>query len=1086
MRPALALGLLAALAAGPLRGQEDPGLELFEKKILPVLEQKCFSCHSAKAEKLKGNLHLDRRDGLLRGGDLGPAAVPGDSEKSLLVRALRYSDEDLKMPPKGRLPREVVADFEAWVRAGAPYPAAKAAEAKEGAIDVAAARKLWAYRAPAAPPLPEVRLKEWPANEIDRFILAGLEAKGLAPAPPADPRTLLRRVTFDLIGLPPAPEEVEAFLADGSPEAFAKVVDRLLASPRYGERWGRHWLDVARYTDSFDSRGMGGEADVPEAWRYRDWVVDAFNRDLPYDEFVRLQVAGDLLPGPAGFSAEGIVATGVMALGNWPVGDADKEKMITDIVDDQIDLVGRAFLGLTLACARCHDHKFDPDSTEDYTGLAGIFFSSRILPGPGAKTAGSPVLRIPLAPPAEVDARRRREAEIAALEKRVEQAANDAYVALARALLPRAAELLRAAKGKAKAPEGLELPLKGWVDYLGTGDLGLMTFPVRDVRGVKGIHAWKNARDADTPNALASTNEATVEFGTIKMPPKSVAIHPSPGAGVAVAWRSPIAGAVRVRGRVVDADAVCGDGVDWTLSHAEVELARGAFGNGGSQAVPEKALDVRAGDLVQLAVLPKREYTCDTTMVELEIEERDGARRAWNLARDVVPDFLEDGRGNPHADSHGNEDVWCFIDLARRPKSGGQPPDSALARFLAGGDAEEVGKALLAADAEFQELLKKPAGKEPPRLKGPNARLYNDLTDPKGPFWAGLKKDDAPLPTEARAELARMRRELAELRRALPPPIPQGHGLQEGGTPNSPYAGIGDARIHIRGRYDRLGPSVPRRFPRVLAGDAPAGALQGSGRLELARWLSSPENPLLARVMANRLWQHHFGEGIVRTPNNYGKLGIPPTHPELLDHLAVEFVKSGWSVKAMHRKILLSAAYRQSSAPPAATLQADPGNLLFGRQNRRRLEAEALRDSLLAAAGRLDPKRGGRAVADLANPRRTIYLATVRSDRNNFRSLFDAADPAAIVERRTEATVAAQALFLLNHPFALAQAKALAERAAGRPGDDRAKLDWLYALLYARPPVDREVELALAALARGGWEPLVQVLLMANGFMYVD
>jgi hypothetical protein len=581
------------------------------------------------------------------------------------------------------------------------------------------------------------------------------------------------------------------------------------------------------------------------------------------------------------------------------------------------------------------------------------------------------------------------------------------------------------------------------------------------------------------------------------MPPKSVALHPSPSAGVAVAWRSPIAGPVRVRGRVVDADAVCGDGVEWTLTHASVELARGAIANGGSQAVPERALAVKAGDLVELAILPKREYTCDTTMVELEIEEPEGAKRTWSLARDVVPDFLEDGRGNPHRDSHGNDGVWCFIDLARRPKASGQPPDSALSRFLAGGEAEEVEKALLAADAEFQELLKKPAGKEPPRLKGPDARLYHDLTDPKGAFWVAVRKDDAPLAPEARAELARQRRELAELRRTLPPPIAVCHGLQDGGTPNSPYAGIGDARIHIRGRYDRLGPAVPRRFPRVLAGDAPAAVAKGSGRAELARWLSSPENPLTARVMVNRLWQHHFGEGIVRTASNYGKLGEPPSHPELLDHLAVEFVKSGWSVKAMHRAMLLSETYRQSSAAPAATLKADPGNRLFGRQNRKRLEAEALRDSLLVAAGRLDRAMRGPAVRDLNAPRRTLYVATVRSDRSTFRALFDAADPASIVEKRTEATVAPQALFLLNHPFALAQAKALAERAARQPGDDAARIAWLYGLLYARPPVERETKLGLAVLARERepagapspervWEPYVQVLLLANEFMYVD
>ena len=1129
MRTALGalLVLGALLPSGAVAFSQDPApdreaAEFFEKKIRPVLVERCHTCHSAQAKKLKGSLLLDTRAGILKGGDTGPALVPGHPEQSLMIKALKYKEDDLKMPPKEKLPDAVIADIETWIRGGAVYPGGDAAKGSRGPIDLAAARSRWPFQPPREPAIPSVKDAAWAKTPIDRFILAKLEEKGLRPAAPADKATLLRRVTFDLTGLPPTPDETEAFLADDAPDAFSKVVERLLASPHYGERWARHWLDVVRYTDSFDARGIGGEADVPEAWRYRDWVVGAFNRDLPYDQFVRLQVAGDVLPGPGGFSAEGITATGVMAIGNWPVGDADKEKMITDIVDDQVDLVGRGFLGLTLACARCHDHKFDPISTEDYYGLAGIFFSSRILPGPGQKTAGSPVLRIPLAPPSEVEALKKHQAAIAELEKKVEQTANDAYGALSRELLARSAELIRAAsefqRAKDETPaafaakRGLpELALRQWVEYLGTGDLGLFTVALKDIRGIKGVHQWKNSKDADTPSLIVNMNDVSAEFGTIKMPPKAVAIHPSPNAGVAVAWRSPLTGAVKVRGRVDDADNVCGDGIEWTLGHvpghATVELARGAIPNGGGQAVPEKTLEVKAGDLVQLAVLPKREYTCDTTAVELEVEEAGGAKRRWSLTRDVVPDLHEDGQGNPHSDSYGNPDVWCFMDLARRSKGSEMPPDSALSRWFAAEDkekaAEEVQKALLAADAESLELAKKtPAGKEPPKLKGPDAALYHHVTDPQGPFWAAWRKDDRALPEERREELGRMRRELAELKRTLPPPIPMAHGLQEGGTPNSPYSGIKDTKVHIRGRYDRLGAEVPRRFPKVLAGDAQPPLLQGSGRKELAEWLTSPGNPLVARVMANRLWQYHFGEGIVRTPNNYGKLGEVPLHPELLDHLALEFVRSGWSMKAMHRLILSSAAYRQSSTAEPATFKADPGNLLFGRMSRRRLEAEALRDALLAASGRLDRAMGGKAVMDLATPRRTLYVATVRSDRSNYRALFDAADPTAIVDRRTDSTVAPQALFLLNHPFALAQVRALAERVARQgPADDAARIAWVYPLLYGRAPAEREVKLGLAVLARAReaeaaagtgaspervWEPYCQVLLCANEFLYVD
>ncbi|MBU6401956.1 MAG: DUF1549 domain-containing protein, partial [Verrucomicrobia bacterium] len=407
MKSSLFASLLVSAAISLTRGANAAdGIEFFETRIRPVLVERCYPCHSANAGKLKGGLRLDSRDGVLKGGDNGPVLVPGHAEKSRLIAAIQYQNDDLRMPPpkRGKLSAAQIADFVAWVSMGAPdsrtTPVAGPVRAvpADSPYDFVAARKLWAFRRPQAPPLPRVKNRRWPKSPIDRFILAKLEANHLTPSPRADKRTLLRRATFDLIGLPPTPAEIDAFLNDRSPDAFAKVLDRLLASPHYGERWARHWLDVVRYTDSFDARGIGGEADVPAAYRYRDWVVDAFNRDLPYDQFVIDQFAGDILAtnAPGRFDTNALIATGVMAIGEWGTGDADKEKMMTDIVADQIDVTGRAFLGLTLGCARCHDHKFDPIPTADYYSLAGIFFSSHILPSPGLKTAGSPVLRIPL------------------------------------------------------------------------------------------------------------------------------------------------------------------------------------------------------------------------------------------------------------------------------------------------------------------------------------------------------------------------------------------------------------------------------------------------------------------------------------------------------------------------------------------------------------------------------------------------------------------------------------------------------------------------------------------------------------------
>jgi mono/diheme cytochrome c family protein len=734
-----------ALAAPPLvptlRVGTHEGEEFFEKEVRPLLVEHCQKCHGDK--KPKGGLRLTSRDAVLKGGESGPAAVAGKPQDSLLIQAVRYNDTP-QMPPKRKLTERQIAILTRWVQLGLPWPqkTAHATNERNGTFQIADEQhRFWAFQPMKAVPPPKVRDAAWAKTDIDRFILAALEAKGLRPAKPADKRTLLRRATFDLTGLPPTPEEMEAFLRDDKSDAFARVVDRLLASPAYGERWGRHWLDLVRYTDSFDARGLGGEMDCADAWRYRDWVVQAFNRDLPYDKFLTAQIAGDLLPSSGGINCDGIIATGFLALGNWGGGDADKEKLLTDIADDQVDAVSRTFLGLTTACARCHDHKFDPISTADYYALAGIFFSTHILANVGPKTNGPPMLRIPLVPPAEVEA---------------------------------------------------------------------------------------------------------------------------------------------------------------------------------------------------------------------------------------------------------------------------------------------------------------------------------------------LKKTKAP--------------------------VPYANGAQEGGVPGSPHAGTHAVRIHIRGRYDRLGPLVPRRFPEILAGREQKPIASGSGRLDLTRWLTRPDHPLTARVMVNRIWQHHFGEGIVRTPSNFGKLGQPPTHPELLDWLALEFVRSGWSVKQMHRLILSSAVYQQSSEalPPLYPPRnggdkggADPDNLLFGRMNRRRLEAESLRDSILAVSGRLDRTMGGPAIRDFAAPRRTLYLMTIRSDRSGFGPLFDAADPTAPVDKRTVSTVAPQALFLMNNPFVLAQTQALAKRILASGANDRTRIDYAYVLLYGHPPTAEEVRIGLDFLRRAGdsdrgWEEYGHVLLCANEFSYVD
>jgi hypothetical protein len=1016
---------------------------------------------------------------------------------------------------------------------------------------VEAGRKSWAFSAPRELAIPAVTDAGWCKSPVDRFVLAKLEARGLRPAPPADKRTLIRRAYFDLIGLPPKPDDVEAFVHDDTPDAFAKVVDRLLASPHYGERWARHWLDLVRYTDSFDARGVGSAGDVKFAWRYRDWVVNAFNRDLPYDRFVMQQIAGDLLAAgrPDQFGPDGIVATTMYVMGNWPGGDADREKMMTDIVDDQVDITSRAFLGVTLACARCHDHKFDPFSQKDYYALAGIFFSTHFLPSPGSPASGAPLVTTPIASPQQLRLREAYDRRVASLQKQLDDATDEQYRRLARSMLPEAGEYLlalgeydagstRDAARLTTIAEAHHLNpavLTRWVDHLRPSLHAkpvrkLLTKPNRNIAGMNRVDGWIGADGRPDPCVIANDTDHPVTFSTLTIPAKSLSVHPGPRTGVGIGWTSPIAGTVRIRGHVADGDPNGGDGIDWRLERSRADaietLADGGFPNGGTQDFADgagherlTAIDVQPGDVLQLTVFPKANYGFDTTIVNLEIAEAAGAGRRWDLSRDIVPDLLA---GNPHADATGTPGVWQFFEAGEEKAVSVIPPWSRLAQFFAPNAAREtianeLTSVLVALEGQTSVDAHNTNASTSPRnltsrgraaranvadpedsdrrvAPGPTAddsdkQLYRDLTDPRGPFWASARKEQLGLSPDAKATLAKLSYDLSDLKKNPPPPIEEADALIEGGVPQSRYAGIHDCPVMARGRYDRPGEIVPRGFPRLLAGDAPPPAMPDSGRLELAAWIASPENPMTAKVMANRIWQHHFGQGIVRTPNNYGKLGVPPTHPELLDYLARRFVESGWSIKSMHRLIMLSAAYQQSSEPDPRMFAADPDNDSFGRMNRQRLEAEPFRDALLAVSGSLDETMGGPAFRELGTPRRTLYLMTIRSDRSNYRMLFDAADPTAIVDQRIDSTVAPQALFLMNDPFVADRAKSLADRVKKqRLADDPSRIDWLYHLLYGRPATDRETQIGLSMLRSGpgAWPRYCQVLLCANEFVYAD
>jgi hypothetical protein len=1079
-------------------GQEPGGIEFFEKAIRPVLARQCSACHGARIAKPKGGLILDGREAMLKGGDSGPAIVPGEPESSLLIQAVRYTDPALRMPPKGRLTPEEVAAFESWVKRGAPAPTT----ADPGASATARGPEgdPWAFHSPHEPAIPSRRGN---ASPIDAFLMVRLDKRDLKPAPLADRRTLIRRASFDLTGLPPAPEDVETFAADRSPDAFARVVDRLLASPRYGERWARHWLDLVRYTD-----------EIEEAWRYRDWVVKAFNDDRPYNQFIVDQVAGDLIPAAAAAAApdavnvNGIVATTVLAIGPW--GGIDRKKRLADIVDDQIDIVGRTFLGLTIACARCHNHKFDPIPTDDYYGLAGFFFSSRILSDTSYLSHTAPRLKVPLAPAAVVEEHRQMTASVRRAEDRLQAAVDHHYAAFARGLLPTVADYLLAAWDYSKRPadqaglsaedfasrRGLQgFALKRWIEMLEgprVGETHALKHPVRDFDGERGVAAWK--ADAERPWWAYNATNQDVAIETFLLPPRSVSVNPGVEGG-AVGWTSPVAGTVRIAGRLADGDPHDGSGVSWAIDHVRTDnrprqLATGRLPNGGSMGLEQGrfahrlgAVRVEVGDLIQLQVaLAGGDAHYDITNVALTITASDGSAE-WDLARDTRVNFLA---CNPHADALGRPGVWRFDDMAGSHRADRMP---AIDRLLGEWDAATAsGKGRSSVEAAAHSIGRTVAA------AGQDEGVILDLTGPRSPFWVKDRDDAKYLPTAAQAELQKLATEIESLRTKVPA-IAYASAIRDGGVRYGPYPGIADARIYVRGDYELPGRTVPRHFPTALGGSVTQTIGSGSGRPELARWLARPDNPLTARVMVNRIWQHHFGAGIVATPSNFGKMGRAPTHPELLDWLALRFIGSDWSIKQMHRMIMLSDAYQRSSRPTAALLEADPENHLWGRMERRPLAAEELHDGLLALAERLDERPGGPAESDASSPRRLIYLASSRGDRSDFGSMFDRANPALHVERRTASTVAPQALYLMNHPWVIELARGLARRPDVTAECDPARrMARLYQLIYGRCATSEEIDLGHGLLAQAAtgadpqavWDRYAQALLLTNEFLFLD
>jgi cytochrome c553 len=1079
---ALLAGLAGSAAARTQGALPAADAEFFETRVRPVFVEHCNECHAGGPKKEKGGLRIDSREALLQGGDSGPALVPGDPAASLLHKVVTYADPDMAMPPKGKLSDAQIADIAEWIRRGAPDPRGTEAATPLTDGDPLAGSEHWAFQPlPRAVDVPTPRTPNWAVDPIDAFVLARLEDEGLAPAPQADRRTLIRRASFDLTGLPPTPEEVEAFVDDAAPDAWEKVVDRLLASPRFGERWARHWLDLSRYADS---NGLDENLAMAHAWRWRDWVVDAFNRDEPYDQFLTKQLAGDLMPPVADEAehADRLVATGFLVLGPKMLAEQDKPKLLIDVVDEQLDIATRTFMGLTVSCARCHDHKFDPVPTRDYYALAGIFKSTKTMANTDFVSRWN---EVELALPERIAARDEHDKRVEAAKRAVEAATAAAQDELSRRVLGHGARHILAAAERIDAVQLFEAEgfARGSL-IVDTTMWGSVDSPI--VRTGKGGPQFVEY-EFDAPVARRAALE--VRYAAAESRPMAVLVN---GAKVAEEAMKDTTGSWHLDGqrwtRVAEIDLAAGRNVvrferdgesvphidAWALS----EVAPAPIGDG---LVPEvvQALALRLSKatateepllhLVALhARLPGADYELHAARLAAELRRSPQPRLVEALLEGLPPTSLREFAGRVQT-------LLSTVDARWRSEKAIRPE---LDKF---------------ADAEFERVRQLLQGASSPlRLSGEAAaRSYEP----------GLA-----------ATLATARDTLKSLDDAKPAPIPVGLGVADGKAEDLP--------VHIRGSHLNLAKQpVARGYLSVVVDDVPGPAIDsGSGRLELARWLTHPEHPLTARVMANRVWQHLFGVGLVSTPSNFGLRGDHPSHPELLDWLARDYIQGGWSTKGLVRRIMLGSTYRMSAQHDAPAMEKDPANRLLWRQNRRRLEVEPLRDAVLHLSGALDETRGGTLLgsgngdyvtndqsgnaANYGVKRRSLYLPVIRNAMYEMFGTFDYNDPSMHIDARPSTTDASQSLLMMNSPLLLEGGELLAKRVLASADDDEARAARLWRMVYARAPTPDELRGALAHVERvaamrapslgeqaatlHGWQNLSQALLASNEFMHLD
>ncbi len=1262
---AIAWGALGVVTAIPAHADDATAESFFENRIRPVLAGVCVRCHGP--QKQSGGLRLDSRDALIKGGESGPAISTGDLEQSLLLRAVRREKDVSAMPPDRALPRDQVADVAAWIKAGAPWP--KRSER-------IAAAKHWAFQPICDVKPPDVREEGWVRSSIDRFILARLEGAGGKPAPEADRRTLLRRVSYDLLGLPPTADDVTAFEQDSSPAAFEKIVDRLLESPHYGQRWGRHWLDLVRYADT---AGETADYPVPTAWRYRNYVIDSFNADKPYDEFVREQIAGDILAsaGPRERYAERATGTGFLAISRRFGFDSENYHHLT--IQDTIDTLGQTVLGLSLGCARCHDHKFDPISMRDYYALYGIFDSSRYA-FPGSEQKQQVRAMLPLVPPDESVRRWHSfDARVASIALALERDHQPIPKAVLRSLhdIDGDFELQAPAaggsngvlvppwlyQGKIAVTLAAQSPFtnvhaRGKVGVSVAEDAGLYRiaqaiYPPRtpencgflhmsiDFRvgrreaGTSAIHRFSIGAGGRSPAALVLISADGISLAGDKGSERIAGLQAGQWHHLQLALdlRSRVfSGRVetpdhatefsgkpfvpgwpgRIDMVVLDAVAERGTGGGAKVKVRSIEFDNLAVREAPiprvSQASAATAEVAGAGAVPDGAGLAAQLRELAGFDGDFEMQEKNGPPAyPWNAgpnsvvmisaeAQSPYRNFFAAGELGIHMPNRREYDgfgrwlptVWRADKSARlfasfdfrcatknaggdgswRDYLGHGPGQSAAVElfwngnefFRRSGDATErvselaigewyqVQLALELKTRTYRGVIASPRGQTPfdgRMASGWDGTIDHAFIDSFGHrsgvrpaldadnFLIGeaalrpLEKSPAVVITDEekvrRRKVAAIRQQLAgteagtlAMRAALSKALEDGpfamtYGVVEG-TPH-------DVPMQMRGEPDRPGEVVPRGFIKILGGGPLPEQTTGSGRLELAEWLTRGDNPLAARVMVNRIWQHHFGHALVRTPNDFGARGQKPSHPELLDYLAKEFIRSGWSIKSMHRLLILSSTYRQSSTTGInqRVAAAEPTGGDFSPFLRRRLDAQELRDSILAKSGELEetvarghpfPSPLGWAFTQHSpfigvydQNKRSVYLMTQRIKRHPFLALFDGADPNATTPERATTTVPTQALFFLNDPFVHAKAEKCAAGILAERPEEMGRIELAWRRVLERDPTGREREEARrfldeyrSELAASGNEQIelgalaayVRVLFGSNEFIYLD